>query len=201
MKYIIFNNPALTPVCSQHSRLIGSRRRPGARRLSYLKAPDYNKICTGSFRIKAASAHTDLRQFLIWIQSLEIGINHGRTIFYFSEPLIQGIFRMRNRLLMFRPRRIISFRPHNGSFQFIQIICLIHGFPIQIYISCMDFSIFRPDQPVSPKNLLKRIIASKYIILHFCFPHIPPAVLPSVHDLRAFDHYMLSRSRLINNSF
>ena len=199
MQDIFFYNPSFAPVRSQHSRLIRRRRRPGACGLGHLKAPDRNIIDSRPLRVKTAPAHTDLCQFLIRICPLKIGIDYSFIIRNLREPLIQRIFRAGDGLPVLCPGRIVSFCPYSRILQFFQRIRLVHGLSVQVHIPRMNAAVLRPDQPVAPQALCKRIIRSEKAVRDFCPPYISPDMLPVFHLFRALDHCMLSRSRLVRN--
>ena len=85
---IIFDDPALTPVRPQQPLLHGGGRRPGCGGMHHLKSPDCDVIQPCFLREKAGFPYIDFHLFLIWIRSLEIGIDRGGLPVCLTVPLV-----------------------------------------------------------------------------------------------------------------
>ena len=85
---IIFNDPALTPMRSDKSELLGCGRRPLRSRLTHNKSADGDIINSGRTRIEAAVPYIDLHRLFVGVMVMEIGVNIGIFIIRFTVPCV-----------------------------------------------------------------------------------------------------------------
>ena len=90
--FAVLNDPAFGPVRTDHTFLIGGGRGPLGGGFGNGKAGQGNVAYTFFIRIEAVPPHIDLYIFLIWICSLEIGVDHS-LIFLFVLFCIPGVNR------------------------------------------------------------------------------------------------------------
>ena len=205
MDFIIFYNPAFAPMGSQKAGLIGGGRRPRTCGLGHFKTADGNIVHSRFFGIEAAFTHIDLRQLLIGIGPLEIGINNGVFFLHFCIPLVYGIFRMKNRLGMLRPRGIIPMSTHDRVLHIRKTSGFVKGLSVQIHISCVYFISFRAvdagiKKPVADQHFRIRIVIPEQGVGNNSLPYGTFRIFPVLDSFRAFNHHLFPFGGLIGDT-
>ncbi len=86
----VLDDPALGPVRSYHTILIGCRRRPCCCGLIHIEATECDITHTCFGRHEAVAAHVDVYFLLIRVLALEVGIDHRLVAVLLGIPLIDG---------------------------------------------------------------------------------------------------------------
>ena len=159
---------------SDHSILIGSRRRPCGRGLFNPEAADGNVPNARLGRHEALPTHIDLNLFLIRIFSLEIGVDHRLVPILLCVPFIYGGFRF--------PGALPDLSLQTG----LQALRFVERLIVQIY----GAGVFAPARkiPVTVYISGVRIVAAEQTVSDTANPYISLIRHPALHFLRSGDH-------------
>ena len=151
---------------TDHSLLISGRGSPLSSSLTDAETGESDISDSFTFWIEAVSSYTDLNIFFIGIFFMEVCINNCLIIGFilFSIPCI------------YREIRIPWDSTFLWIFNFIQSGYFIHGFFIQIYISCMSNKC--SDKPISGYQGSKWVIITEDSVRNDCFPYSAFYIFP-----------------------
>ena len=201
MDMVILDDPSLAPVRADQSRLVAGGRREGAGGLRQLKPGHGDVVFSALRRIEDAFAHVDLGQLPVRVRPLEVGPDGGVRNAHPAAPLVNGVLRIQNGLLVAgSPDIVVPGLPPFRFLHFLKALRFIEALSVQVHLAQVQGGIHGAHHPVAVQILGIGIEGAEHGIRKDGFPHGSFHVLPAGHPLGALDHHSLSICRTVGDA-
>ena len=174
--FAVLDDPALGPVRTDHTFLVRGRRSPLGSRLADGESGQGDKAYAFLAGIEAVFAHAQFHFFLVGVQALEVGIEHGgiSRLILLCIPGIDGEITIPGRLGRY------------GMQDFFQLCHFVHGFMVEVHVAQMRNE--RGNEPVAgDQGGIGVALACKKTVRNACLPGGTLHKFPSGQGFRTGD--------------
>ena len=194
MQYVVFDNPAIRPVRTDHAPLLRGRRRPITGGLRHFKTAHSDVVDMVAGREEARTTNADFHQFRIRIGTLEICPDRcgAGMLVHFGMPHITGTVRIRHRAGNLQREILIRVTRSRVVYTF-QCRRFEEGNTVEIHIAKMFVRLLAElghFQPIAENRGREWIEIAEHRVVKRHRPHMRMIgqFRPTLHTFRAFDN-------------